>query len=56
MIMIGKFPFSWPRNTRQQTLTILMLLQILFNFGYGLTYQEETFIKNLDEGENSIQK
>ena len=53
----GKLPFSWPRNTRQANLNYFdATSNPLFNFGYGLTYQEETFIKNLDEGENSIQK
>ncbi len=53
----GKLPFSWPRNTRQANLNYFdATSNPLFNFGYGLTYKEETFIKNLDEGENSIQK
>jgi len=53
----GKLPFSWPRNTRQANLNYFdATSNPLFNFGYGLTYQEEIFINNLDEGENSVQK
>ena len=53
----GKLPFSWPRNTKQANLNYFdATSNPLFSFGYGLTYQEETFIKNLDEGENSEQK
>jgi beta-glucosidase len=53
----GKLPFSWPRNTKQANLNYFdATSNPLFNFGYGLTYQEEIFIKNLDEGENSVQK
>ena len=53
----GKLPFSWPRNTRQANINYFdATSNPLFNFGYGLTYQEEIFINNLDEGENSVQK
>lgn len=53
----GKLPFSWPRNTKQANLNYFdATSNPLFNFGYGLTYKEEIFINNLDEGENSEQK
>ena len=53
----GKLPFSWPRNTRQANLNYFdATANPLFKFGYGLTYQEEIFIKNLDEDKNSEQK
>ena len=53
----GKLPFSWPRNTRQANLNYFdATSNPLFNFGYGLTYQDETFIKNLNEGKIQYKK
>ena len=53
----GKLPFSWPRNTKQANLNYFdATSNPLFNFGYGLTYQDETFIKNLNEGKIQYKK
>ena len=53
----GKLPFSWPRNTKQANLNYFdATSNPLFSFGYGLTYQDEISISELDEGEESEQR
>ena len=50
----GKLPFSWPRNTKQANLNYFdATSNPLFNFGFGLTYQDEININELDEGDKS---
>ena len=53
----GKLPFSWPRNTKQANLNYFdATSNPLFSFGYGLTYQEEISVGELDEGKESEQR
>ena len=48
----GKLPFSWPKNTYQANLNYYdATSDPLFAYGYGLTYEDNVSVPNLDEGE-----
>ena len=48
----GKLPFSWPKNTYQANLNYYdATSDPLFAYGYGLTYEDNASVPNLDEGE-----
>ena len=48
----GKLPFSWPKNTYQANLNYYDApSDPLFAYGYGLTYEDNVSVPNLDEGE-----
>ena len=48
----GKLPFSWPKNTFQANLNYYdATSDPLFTYGYGLTYEDNIVVPDLDEGE-----
>ena len=48
----GKLPFSWPKNTYQANLNYYdATSDPLFTYGYGLTYEDNIVVPDLDEGE-----
>ena len=48
----GKLPFSWPKNTYQANLNYYdATSDPLFAYGYGLTYEDNVVVPDLDEGE-----
>ena len=48
----GKLPFSWPKNTYQANLNYYdATSDPLFSYGYGLTYEDNIVVPDLDEGE-----
>ena len=48
----GKLPFSWPKNTFQANLNYYdATSDPLFSYGYGLTYEDNIVVPDLDEGE-----
>tara|TARA_B100001094_G_scaffold326305_1_gene382190 strand:+ start:65 stop:2488 length:2424 start_codon:yes stop_codon:yes gene_type:complete len=48
----GKLPFSWPKNTYQANLNYYdATSDPLFAYGYGLTYEDNIVVPDLDEGE-----
>ena len=51
----GKLPFSWPKNTYQANLNYYdATSDPLFAYGYGLTYEDNVSVPNLDEGEINV--
>ena len=48
----GKLPFSWPKNTFQANLNYYdATSDPLFTYGYGLTYEDNIVVPDLDEGQ-----